>query len=260
MVIKKDLIIAVLATFCLTSALFIVIPTKGSSNSLPYDPWVDLNGDGTIDIYDITWAAELYDTSGNPTRSVNVTNWPAWWLSGNVNVTNLPLDEQGNLKVSVKDGTNLTMKKGLERIVILDTFSYGTSGICLAKPSLGSTTDYFWFLFEPKSEFINVTEIYINVIWRAEASGTALQPHSLYLVFRNLTNPIEFELFQLGSGIFPSTEARNSDFQISKDEPTFNFNYVYEGMNNIEIDRTDSYGNWVYIYKLELFIEYNYLG
>jgi hypothetical protein len=62
-----------------------VIPTRSSSNSLPYDPWVDLNGDGKIDIYDITWAAELYDTSGDPTR--------------NVNVTNLPLDEYGNLKI-----------------------------------------------------------------------------------------------------------------------------------------------------------------
>jgi len=87
MITKKDLIIAVLATFCLTSALFIVIPTKGSSNSLPYDPWVDLNGDGKIDIYDITWACELYDTSGDPTR--------------NVNVTNFPLDEQGNLKIKM---------------------------------------------------------------------------------------------------------------------------------------------------------------
>lgn len=161
--------------------------------------------------------------------------------------------------MSVKDGTNLTMKKGLERIVILDTFSYGTNGICLGKPGFGSN-DYFWFLFEPKSEFINVTEIYINVIWRAEASGTALQPHSLYLIFRNVTDPLNFEMYKLGPGLDPSTEARNSDFQISKDEPTFNFNYVYEGMNNIEIMRSDSYGNWVFIHKLELFIEYNYLG
>jgi hypothetical protein len=150
------------------------------------------------------------------------------------------------------------MKKGLERIVVLDTFSYGTNGICLGKPGFGSN-ECFWFLFEPKSEFINATEIYINVIWRAEVDGTALQPHSLYLIFTNVTDPLNFEMYELGS-LGPSTEATNGDFQISKDEPTFNFNYVYEGMNNILIMRSDSYGNWVFICKFELFIEYNYLG
>jgi len=245
MVIKKDLVIAVLSTFCLTATLFMIMPTRSSSAERQYDPWGDYNDDGKISIGDIVSTISLFGTYGDPTK--------------NVSVTNFPVDEQGNLKVSIKDGTNFTMKKGLERIVVLDTFSYGTNGICLGKPALGPI-DYFWFLFEPKSEFINVTEIYINVIWRAEAGGTALQPHSIYLIFRNVTDPLNFEMYQLGPGLAPSTEARNSDFQISKDEPTFNFNYVYEGMNNIEIMRSDSYGDWVFIYKLELFIEYNYLG
>lgn len=244
--IKKDLIIAILGTFCLTSALFMIMPTRSSPGTKEYDPWLDYNEDGKISLSDLVSLAQDYGATGDPIK--------------NVNVTNFPLDEQGNLKVSIGDQTSSTIKKGLQKIVVLDTFSYGTNGICLAKPGLASTNSYFWFLFEPKSKFLNVTEIYINIIWRAEASGTALQPHSLYLIFQNVTDPANFEIFKLGPGIFPSTEARNSDFQISKDEPTFNFNYVYEGMNHIEISRSDSYGDWVFIYKLELFIEYNYLG
>jgi len=41
-----------------------------------YDPWVDYNEDGKIDIKDIATAAIKFGTSGDPTKNVNVTNWP----------------------------------------------------------------------------------------------------------------------------------------------------------------------------------------
>ena len=81
MVTKKDLIIAVLATFCLTATLFMIIPTR----SQEYDPWLDTNDDGIIDIEEIYKAALAYGTMGDPTKNVNVTNWPVasgvtvWW-------------------------------------------------------------------------------------------------------------------------------------------------------------------------------------
>jgi hypothetical protein len=86
---KRDLIIAILATFCLTATLFLIMPTRGTetTTSTPnsYDPWADFYGKGKIDMLDIGYVASLFGTKGDPTRNVTVTNWPtgqyvnAWW-------------------------------------------------------------------------------------------------------------------------------------------------------------------------------------
>jgi len=63
MTAKKDLIIAVLATFCLTATLFVVIPIGG----LPvYDPWKDLNDDGVIDGQDFQMVKGSIPSLGEP--------------------------------------------------------------------------------------------------------------------------------------------------------------------------------------------------
>jgi Concanavalin A-like lectin/glucanases superfamily len=71
---RRDLIIAVLATFCLTSTLFIIAPTKSnpSSESSKYDPWADLNSDGIIDIFDAIDFAGHFGSSGTP---LNKSRW-----------------------------------------------------------------------------------------------------------------------------------------------------------------------------------------
>lgn len=89
MVTKKDLIIAVLATFCLTATLFMISTTKSQTEQ--YDAWADLNGDGKIDILDVVGMTSIYATTGNPTK--------------NVNVTNFPLDENGNLRINITENT-----------------------------------------------------------------------------------------------------------------------------------------------------------
>jgi len=63
---KKDLIIAVIATFCLTSTLFMILPTRSSSNTEAYDAWLDVNDDGNINILDISSLAIVFGASGNP--------------------------------------------------------------------------------------------------------------------------------------------------------------------------------------------------
>ena len=74
--IRKDFVIAILATLCLSATLFIALPTKSSPSPSPeYDPWADINDDGTINMYDIAYTAQRYGTSGDPTKNVNVTNW-----------------------------------------------------------------------------------------------------------------------------------------------------------------------------------------
>ena len=62
---RKDLIIAILGTFCLTVTLFTVIPIR-SQTTEPYDPWYDLNDDGIINIYDVVLVANKYGTTGTP--------------------------------------------------------------------------------------------------------------------------------------------------------------------------------------------------
>jgi hypothetical protein len=74
--IRKDLIIAILATFCLTTTLFLIIPTRSQTIG-NYDPWLDTNADGKIDGKDLGAAAYAFGSGGDPTKDVNVTNWPS---------------------------------------------------------------------------------------------------------------------------------------------------------------------------------------
>jgi hypothetical protein len=52
-----------LATFCLTATLFLVLPTQSSLGN-GYDPWADMNDDGSINILDIANIASKFGTSG----------------------------------------------------------------------------------------------------------------------------------------------------------------------------------------------------
>lgn len=78
----------VLALACvLLAPMFLVSITA----SAPYSPWVDLDADGDVDIFDVVTIAGSYGTTGDSTKPVYVTNFP--------------LDEEGNLNVSMKCAT-----------------------------------------------------------------------------------------------------------------------------------------------------------
>jgi hypothetical protein len=64
MKIRKDLIVVALATFCLTVTLFTALPTRSQSGMGEYDPWIDSNDDGIIDIFDAIHLAGAYGTEG----------------------------------------------------------------------------------------------------------------------------------------------------------------------------------------------------
>jgi hypothetical protein len=66
MVTKKDLIVAVLCTFCLTSTLFMMTRTRSSPDIGEYDPWLDSNDDGTINILECITLAGAFGTTGTP--------------------------------------------------------------------------------------------------------------------------------------------------------------------------------------------------
>jgi S1-C subfamily serine protease len=62
--LKKEVVIAMVFTFCFTTALLMVRPT-GSANA-SYDPWLDYNDDGKIGLTDLVALANSYGTSGTP--------------------------------------------------------------------------------------------------------------------------------------------------------------------------------------------------
>jgi hypothetical protein len=102
--IRRDLVVTALLAFCLATLLFMVVPTR-SQGFGEYDPWSDIDGDGTIGILDVVQVTNKYATTGDPTRNVNVTNWPPSLGSSNPNYTTyeqnvfkgIPSDREGTL-------------------------------------------------------------------------------------------------------------------------------------------------------------------
>lgn len=70
----KQFVLAIAFIAVLLTMAFIPVSSQQVGG---YDPWLDINGDGIIDMMDLATAARSYGTSGDPTRSVYVTNWPA---------------------------------------------------------------------------------------------------------------------------------------------------------------------------------------
>ena len=89
MITKTKLLTAVLCTFCLTAVLFSTMPVESAGT---YDPWIDTNHDGRINVLDLIKVAGGIGTFGNPGLNVTVTNLPtevdtAVWYNKHVNNT-----------------------------------------------------------------------------------------------------------------------------------------------------------------------------
>ncbi|MGA2768372.1 MAG: hypothetical protein ABSF24_08680 [Candidatus Bathyarchaeia archaeon] len=82
MKIGKNMIVAIMITFCFTATMFMAIPIRSQSTSQP-DPWADVSGptagvpDGIVNMRDIAYeVVHFNDNVSNMTRDVNVINWP----------------------------------------------------------------------------------------------------------------------------------------------------------------------------------------
>ena len=70
---KKNMVIVVLATLCLTLIVLSMIPVMSAP---AYDPWLDVNESGSIDVKDYQIIKNAIPSVGDPTKNVTVTNWP----------------------------------------------------------------------------------------------------------------------------------------------------------------------------------------
>lgn len=213
MVDKKDLVIAVLAASCLTFTLFSILPSKSSPSAAPYDPWLDTNDDGTINMRDIGAMCNAFGTYGDPTKNVNVTNWPE--------------DRPG------------TIKKGIQRIIVMDSL---TNGVLIRVTSVVGSN--FYFEFAPMDELINITDIYINAIWKASD---------------DITHPVLIGIYgyhEYGADVTRCLYARACTYHVGRLEG------LEHGLNRVQVYRPDGPGSEgdIYLYRLELLIEYFYLG
>jgi hypothetical protein len=124
--IRKDLIIAVLATFCLTATIFLIIPIRSQTVG-QYDPWLDINGDGKIDGKDIAMVARAFGTGGDPTRNVTVTNWPSQLVAYPMsNTTEINLGQQFNWTIGeiIEVQGNLYVYQGYTQITGVGWMGY----------------------------------------------------------------------------------------------------------------------------------------
>jgi hypothetical protein len=149
---------AVATLFALVLLTLVLIPIAHQQGGGAYDPWLDYNGDGKIDVNDLHSLGQAYGTSGDPTR--------------NVNVTNFPLDANGNMKVSVQKEAS-TSKIGVQEILILDSLSGSYSagnllGVYIT-PAYWNTSD-FYFSFDPKPTFVKVTNFYASGVWTSDSN------------------------------------------------------------------------------------------
>lgn len=109
MKVRKNTIMTALTVLCLTMVLFSVIPTRSTvgitrSTSGSYDAWLDTNDDGLIDMEDVGAVASAYLATGDPTKNVNVTNWPDILNMTVINSYNCPLTARKALNQSLGSG------------------------------------------------------------------------------------------------------------------------------------------------------------
>jgi len=67
--LRRNIVIAVLSTFCVTATLFLTVPESYIGD---HSPWLDINDDGKIDMKDIAAVARAYGASGTPMNKTSL--------------------------------------------------------------------------------------------------------------------------------------------------------------------------------------------
>jgi hypothetical protein len=159
----KNVVLAIMVTFVFTATILSIIPTQ-SAITKTYNPWADINHDGTVSLSDLVLLANSYGASGNPTAPVNVTNPsinvtvtnPVLTVNGtdtqNVNVTNWP----SNTGYGLPPGT-------FNASCAIQIISNSAGVACGGSP--------LYFVFQPASDNFTVTTIAIDIIATSRNGG-----------------------------------------------------------------------------------------
>ena len=200
--------------------LLVYVPITQTQTEKEYDPWADINDDGKIDVKDIYYLASIYGTTGDPTKNVNVTNWPT--------------DEQGNLKVAIVP----KIRKGVERIILLENFLGKIRFDANSWPEL-------YFAFIPKGKLINITGVYCNIIYSSTGSWDGTEKRVDISINYGWSRHYYF---------WPTSENRVRNYDI-----TDIANQIKQGINKAEINANIYSGEGtVYLNYWELIVEYYY--
>jgi len=224
---KKDLIIAVVITFCLTATLFTIVPAK-SGNGSSYDPWKDLNDDGVVDSTDLGMLGTSWATTGDPTKNVNVTNWPIELLG--------PTTKKQNIVVKLLEWND----KGF-----LLTRNYGDFENA--------------FSFNPRSDNINITRLVVAAtVAQNETGATYCLPFE-FGIGNGLTS---VDFYSWGQQYYYTVRKRplfNNIVFIDEIDYSALRLYVQPGINEFFIRNPTTYQD-IWLYQLTIIIEFEYVS
>ena len=223
---KKRYTLVLTMVFFLTAALFIAV-------SADYDPWLDHDEDGDIDTDDLYLLAGEYGGLGDPTK--------------NVNVTNFPLDDDGNLKVSVQETALQTYKDAVE-ITALDWSAVHVLGYDVGVYVWNLESCVIPFVFSPQGkQLVNVTDIWITI---TQTHGNSYQTIYFNITINDNTT-ITTEPFRNSVGWSPMINAIHI-------ENTDIYNLIHPGVNTLEFHEVQGDRNDVTFYRIIVLIEYEY--
>jgi len=183
----RDVFLAILTTFCLTSALFMTMPIQSQSDVGEYDPWTDLNGDGTIDIFDIARVAGEFGASGTPIEKASIEYDSGWIdiadkrghyinIMHSLNSTEILVDITG--KTTLDGGAHQMALGGANYSFPKMYCTYGGIGVDMAY-SMAETDDGGYVLVGNTSSFgaggydvwLVKTDMFGNMVWDKTYGG-----------------------------------------------------------------------------------------
>jgi len=105
LITRKDLVVSILCTFCLTTVLLTMMPVQ----SAEWDPWLDVKEDGRINVLDLIKTASALGTMGDTTKNVTVKNWPANKLAYYYADIMLPSQTEASPWISVNEYSRIVV-------------------------------------------------------------------------------------------------------------------------------------------------------